>query len=157
VPNVHYENIGYSKIDGGVTAEIINLTITSTPITGTPDGFTEITITGTGFPKNLANFDSLTIGGTSVTPISVSNKEIKVITPARVGSNNNVNTVINYNGKTVTSTFFSYDDALRIEITALEFTSKGPTFKGTITITGTNFGTDKTKLTVILFNNNKNY
>lgn len=74
MPNVHYENIGFSKIDAAVTAETIDLTITSiTPSTGTPDGFTEITIIGTGFPKNLANFNSLTIGGTSVTPTSVSN------------------------------------------------------------------------------------
>lgn len=52
---------------------------------------------------------------------------------------------------------FAYDDGLRIEITSLEFTSKGPTYKGTIAITGTNFGTDATKLSVILFNENKNY
>jgi len=52
--------------------------------------------------------------------------------------------VVSYNGKSVTSTLFAYDNGLRIEITALEFTSRGPTFKGTITITGTNFGIDKT-------------
>jgi len=52
----------------------------------------------------------------------------------------------------VTSTLFSYDDSSRMEITNLEYTNKGPTFKGTITIGGTNFGTDKSKLTVNLKN-----
>lgn len=44
-----------------------------------------------------------------------------------------------------------------MEITNLEYTNKGPTYKGNLTITGTNFGTEKSKLAVLLNNKNKHY
>lgn len=54
MPAVHHKAIGFSKIEAGVTGENIGLVISSIlPATGSPDGGTTITITGTGFPKNL--------------------------------------------------------------------------------------------------------
>jgi len=50
---VHYEHIGFSKTDEAATAEVIQLNISAiNPSLGSPDGLTEITITGTGFPSD---------------------------------------------------------------------------------------------------------
>lgn len=52
------------------------------------------------------------------------------------GSNN----VISYNSQTATFTF-SYNSALSPQVTSLSKTSSSPVLKSTITITGSNFGT----------------
>jgi hypothetical protein len=49
---------------------------------------------------------------------------------------------LTYNGKTVSSTLFTYNPANRIEVTNLEFKNKSPVTKGNMIVTGTNFGTD---------------
>jgi len=89
----------------------------------------------------------LTIGGTSFTPESVSNTEI-VLPIIIFDTLNSRDLVINYNGKSVTYTLFP--DA-EIEVAYLEYSNKGPTFKGAFTITGKYFGTDKSKLEVTLY------
>lgn len=95
VPNVHYDGIGFSKIDAAVTAENIPIVITSiTPDKGSPDGGTDITIVGTGFPKEAGRTFTLTIGGNTLTARSVSNREILATTAERQGATNNVDTII---------------------------------------------------------------
>lgn len=78
VPNVHYEGIGYSKIDAAVTAESIDLVISSvSPTSASPDGGASITVTGTGFPKDAASIakynGAFQLGGVAVTPTVISN------------------------------------------------------------------------------------
>ncbi len=52
----------------------MNLVISSlTPTAGTPDGGTPVVIAGTGFPKSLDSVYTLTIGGTAITPLEITN------------------------------------------------------------------------------------
>jgi hypothetical protein len=54
IPLIHAEQIGFSKIDNEVVGELVPLTITAvSPIDGSLNGGTVVTITGTGFPSSL--------------------------------------------------------------------------------------------------------
>lgn len=57
----------------------------------------------------------------------------------------------------MTSSDFTYDSSLRIQVTALEFNSATPVLKSLFKITGTNFGTVVDDITVTLVGSTKSY
>jgi hypothetical protein len=72
--------------------------------------------------------------------------------PVQVSSCSGSNNIISYNGQTTTFTF-TYNAAIAPTITSLSKTSSSPILKSTITITGTNYGTNSTTQVYLSQNN----
>lgn len=108
---------------------------------------TEVTITGENFGNKTGEVNT-TFGSSSAMIISASATQIRVKAPAGVNGTN-VNVSVSVNGKTSNSKAFTYKDVTP-SITRLSPESGTP--GSVITITGTQFGTDPSKVKV-RFNN----
>ena len=148
-PVVHLKNRGFLNIN--LDASSFSLTVTSvTPANGSVSGGTSISIVGTGFSSN----STVTVGGNACEVKSSNNVEIICVTPA--GTNGSTTIIVTQGSITANSNHFSYSLNFTPIITNLSITSASPVLKNDLTISGTSFGTDKTKLKVELISQSTN-
>ena len=152
-PFVHLKNFGFFKVEDGVLPTVQALTVSSvSPAVGSTGGGTTITISGVGFAINSVynNTSVVKIGNVECAIKEFSNNSIKCETPEMTGSSEAVNLTIQVNGHTVTSTAFSYSDAITPKITSLSPNNSSPVLKKDLIINGTGFDTVHTKFKVWL-------
>ena len=142
-PIVHLKNRGYLNIS--LNADSYPLTVSSViPASGTVTGGTWITLAGTGYSSNTI----VTVGGNDCVVKNSTNIEIVCVTP--VGTVGSSFIIVTQGSLTANSNHFSYSLSSTPTISNLSITSASPVLKNDLTITGTNFGTDKNDLTVKL-------
>lgn len=87
---------------------------------------------------------------------SIANKQLKFTIPIQTTACSGSNNIISYNDQQSTFTF-SYNPALALTVTSLSKNSSSPILKSTITITGTNLGTQGTTFVFLVQNGVKKY
>ncbi len=105
-------------------------------------------ISGDNFPTEIRDDLQVKIGSSPCKIIASNNKELTIETGKKI----DLETItISYNSE-VSSPFsgFSFDDSSAPTLSAISPKSSSPSLKKDITITGNNFGTDKTKIRVFL-------
>ena len=148
---VHIGQIGYAD-NTAASAENIALTLSMSPASSTSGALITGTLTGTGFPRSKEQAGDLAISicGNEVTDIiSITNIEIRFVIPPEVTACTGSNSQVSFNSKTASITF-AYDNSLAPTISSLSKTSASPIMKGSMTITGTNFG-DSSNTKVYLY------
>jgi len=114
-----------------------------------------LNITGSGFPLSMSNIytASVTICGTQAQILNTDNTYLIIITPPLAASATSpCDLNITFNDITINATTYSYNDTLTPSISSLTPASSSPSQKTNIQISGTNFGTDATKVQVCLVN-----
>ncbi|KAL4484574.1 hypothetical protein ABPG74_019751 [Tetrahymena malaccensis] len=112
-------------------------------------GGTTLTITGKYFPVSVDINLSVTIGSVSAIIQSSSNTQIVILTPAGL-TEGSANIIVTYNGLASNPQSIIVNNNGAITITAIDKTIVSPVDKTLITVSGSNFGTDATKLTAYL-------
>lgn len=134
------------------------------PAIGSAQGGNIITIAGTGFPvdKNSASFSQMTVTiGQANVPlaniISVSNWEIQLLLPVKANGDaldTFVKVQVTVNGQASSTadaaSNFKFTTNGLPRLNSLSISSASPVLKTDIVITGTTFGTDKSKVRVFL-------
>ena len=152
-PIVFLKGIGIVKLKPGVTPIQVSLITTSiTSASNGNNGGYEATITGSGFPLDSSKIN-ITLCGKKATVKSIQNTNLKIIVPscASVGAQA---LSITLNGLTNTNLQFAYTDASATAptITSVTPSSSNPAMKGKLTVAGTGFGSDSTKINAYLSN-----
>ena len=157
-PLVHVENIGYllfnpNLLDYKVSLKIISLSSNQ----GSSQGGLNLQIVGTGFPFCPSRIDYLNvkIGGIKAQITEFNNGAITIKTPP-AQSNFNGNLEISFNGLIVSSNSYQYSDNSVPIITKINPSSASPSLKTIVSVEGSNFGTDKSKVKLFLVSTLKN-
>ncbi|EAR99597.2 IPT/TIG domain protein (macronuclear) [Tetrahymena thermophila SB210] len=148
-PEVFYQSNGFAlstSVNPQQTTPTINSLSSDTVYSF---GGADVTITGNFFPTSLTSDLLVTVDSKPATILSVNNKQIIIRTPANL-TPGTVNIVITYQKIQSTPKSIKVDDSNAITITNIDKTVVSPVDKTLITVTGTNFGNDKTKLTAFL-------
>ena len=152
-PIVFLKGFGIVKLKPGVT--IIQVSLITTSITSASNGNNggyEATITGSGFPLDSSKIN-ITLCGKRATVKSIQNTNVKIIVPscASIGVQN---LSITANGIINTNLSFTYSNASSTapRINSVTPKSSNPAMKGKLTVAGTGFGNDSTKITAYLSN-----
>ena len=117
---------------------------------GSANGGYEVTISGQGFPLDKKDIQSLTVCGQSATVKSITNIETTIIMPACSSVNETI--AYQYNDETQTIAFTYTSTTTQAQITSISPVSASPVLKGVMTIVGSGFTDDKTKVKVHLSN-----
>jgi hypothetical protein len=122
------------------------------PSTIAQSGDVPITVTGFGFPFKPNNDFTFKLCGTAVTLSKISNTELVFTAPARPssGCTSGAELEIQWTGTTAKTAALTYDANLDMSITAISPVTASHVEKATLVITGTNFGTSTTGITVTL-------
>ena len=152
-PIVSLKDFGIVKLRTGVNPIQVSLNVTSITAAGTGNnGGYEATITGSGFPLNSSKIN-ITLCGKRATVKSIQNTNVKIIVPscASIGVQN---LSITANGIINTNLSFTYSNASSTapRINSVTPKSSNPAMKGKLTVAGTGFGNDSTKITAYLSN-----
>ena len=157
VPMVHLKEKGYFKVDAGVTAHDVALTISDiNPKEGSDGGGTLLTISGVGFANNsvYGNTNQVTIGNDNPSQrspckiVSFNSSEIKCETPAKGTWGSKI--FVTTNNQDTDSTLFNFQDSATPKITSLSPNTSSPVLKKDLTINGTGFSSDKSAFKVLL-------
>lgn len=148
-PVIHYNEKGYLLSTG--VAEVNTTPVISSLGSATIYSFggSDLTITGKYFPTANSSDLSVTIDSKVAEVLSVSNTQIVVRTPGNL-TIGNVNVVVAYKTLASAASTIAVNNAGAITLTNIDKTLVSPVDKTLITVTGTNFGTDKTKLAAYL-------
>lgn len=111
-------------------------------------GGSSLTVNGSYFPADKTDL-TVAVGGVSATITSVSNTSITILTPV-LASTGSKDVVVTYKTLSSTASSITVDNTNAMTISSLSSTLISPVAKTPITVTGTNFGTDKSKLTAFL-------
>jgi hypothetical protein len=87
------------------------------------------------------------VGQTAATIKSITNRQITIVTPAQLGTNNGIEIVFN---SLVATSAFTYDLSKTVTVSALDVRISSPYAKRTIVVSGSNFGTVPTDIKVFL-------
>jgi len=160
LPQVHYKGLGYFEYASALSATAVSPTVASLSVqTGSTGGGQALDIVGTNFPflagSNATQSLSVTVGGTAAKVTAYENQKISIVTPPKGSSATTCDLVVSVQGKTATIQY-SYASTSAPIITAIDITSASPALKTTVTLTGTNFDTDKAQLTADLINSDPN-
>ncbi|XP_060067607.1 fibrocystin-L-like [Ylistrum balloti] len=155
----YVNNVGYAHVNINTdilkTFALFPVVDNISPKNGSRGGYTHLTISGTGFEEGKGNVSTeVNIGGYPCDIVSSSYTEIICLTPRSSVGNRNVSVIIpvTRNKKIpavcAASCQFLYDDQMTPTVTNV--TPKTITGENTtsVTITGTGFGEDKTKVSV---------
>ena len=158
-PMVHEQGKGFLRVNASVNTIDETLAISNVnPSQGSTGGGTEITISGTGFAINnqYGSSSQVEIDGEECKIISSNNIEIVCMTPPEPsgGSGEIKVKVFPSSDQSVfvetTSNSFSYSASKTPTVVSMSPSSASPVIKQDLTITGTNFGTSASDLTVTL-------
>lgn len=106
-----------------------------------PGGGIEATIVGSGFPSEDTDDFIISLCGNEVTQInSISSTEVVFTIPPEITTCASATSEITFGGQTATIAPFAYSAASAPTITSLSPNSSSPILKSTLTITGSNFG-----------------
>lgn len=146
-PKVHLNNRGFFDVSAAAISFDVAITSISPIMSGSKGGM-DITITGSGFGPSA----EVKINDTICTIKKVTNQTLICKVPPNSTDSDDTTTSLTINTKTVTkdSDSFTYDASLTPVITSLSPKSASPVLKSTLTINGTAFGTDISKLKVTL-------
>ncbi|KAL4508253.1 hypothetical protein ABPG72_003557 [Tetrahymena utriculariae] len=148
-PEVFYQSNGFalsSSVNTQLTIPTISRLSSNTIYSF---GGADLTITGSFFPTSLTQDLQVTVDSKPATILSVSNNKIIIRTPAQL-TPGTVNIVVTYQTISSQAATITVNDSNAITITNIDKTIVSPVDKTLITVTGTNFGTDKTKLAAFL-------
>ena len=132
---------------GSVTYTMNLAVLSVSPDSGSVGGGTKITLTGTGFPNTMEEFESgsgsITVGGAECTIFSTSYTEMKCITPAESPSRRmkraTAGISVTLNGQTSSGVSYLYDATKTPTITSLSTSTSTPQGGDALDIIGTEF------------------
>eukprot|EP00361_Fabrea_salina_P003869 CAMPEP_0202427040 /NCGR_PEP_ID=MMETSP1345-20130828/1320_1 /ASSEMBLY_ACC=CAM_ASM_000843 /TAXON_ID=342563 /ORGANISM="Fabrea Fabrea salina" /LENGTH=3382 /DNA_ID=CAMNT_0049037631 /DNA_START=76 /DNA_END=10221 /DNA_ORIENTATION=+ len=147
-PQVHIKDLGLAKYQDSVTntLEFVPIITSVSPAVGSTNGGTLLTITGSSFSQSKDSV-SVTIGGAVCELLSVSLSELQCLTSPKSGNNELTLTI---NSKQATSSDFAYDASATPQITSVSPEEASTFAKTEVTIAGSGFGTDTSKVAVKL-------
>lgn len=157
VPEVTVSPIGFPLVKEGVkrTTQYIRITSVS-PHTGSIEGGNKLTINGEGFPISVAELKHfvITLGHTVLEASSfslVSTTKLILITPPKGTSNDGKIKIVEKRFHLIAINHdFDYESDLTVKIKTISIHNGSPVKKQPLVITGTNFGSDTSQLTVWL-------
>ena len=154
-PAGELEVIMYVKSKGKASNTLIynlELSLVSVdPASGSVGGGTKITISGTGFPNTMEEWESgnVTIGTNAAKILTTSYTELTCITPAGI-TDYTADITVTLNGKSSSGLTFYYDSTSTPTISTLSLYSAKPAGGEKLTIYGTSFGYKGTKTKVLV-------
>jgi len=154
VPVLKFSGINIHAVDPATPATIsVNMAVTGSSLTDVPqNGGHAIELSGNNFPEGTTGL-TVTACGVEMYLISSSNVMIRALTSICETGLGAQNIEITFAGQTVTQAInVVAADASTPTITAVSPDSWSPVLKSRMTVTGTNFGTDITKLSATLRN-----
>lgn len=151
-PLVYIKDLGIANLATGVNPITVPLVVTGiNNVTGGSNGGYVRTITGSGFPTDISKI-SISICNSLATIITSTSTSVDFYVP-QCSTNGTQGITVSVGGLTDSSLFFGYGDLTGAPtILALSPKSANPGSKGTLRITGANFGTDISVIKVFLSN-----
>jgi len=152
VPTVDISGVGLAQPAPSFTN--VSITLTASSVAGAASGLSggvPITINGNGFPFSTAETPfSVTVCNKAAVVKTVSNSQIGIILPPCATTAATIS--IAFKGQTATLSYTYDDTIITPTVSSITPTSYSPVLKGSMNITGTNFGTVKGDLNVYLVN-----
>ncbi|EAR87205.2 IPT/TIG domain protein (macronuclear) [Tetrahymena thermophila SB210] len=148
-PVIFYQSngIALSSQVSAVTQNPIVTQLSSTTIY--TYGGTTLTLTGKYFPNSIDNNLKVTFGQISASIQSATNTQIVVLSPSGL-SEGTISVIVTYNGLSSNSVSVTVSNNNAITLTNIDKKLASPVDKTLITVQGTNFGNDSSKLQAFL-------